>query len=367
MSFITALGVAVPRYKIEQRVISDFMQKVTDDSEEKRKIAAVFRASGIRSRHSVLSDYGKSEDFDFFPDTENLQPFPGTASRMETYRQEAIALSIAAVEESQKSGAFDFASVTHLITVSCTGMYAPGLDVDLINHFGMPPTVVRSCVNFMGCFAAITAIKMGDAFCRARKDAKVLIVCTELCSLHFQRKCSDDNILANALFGDGSAALVMEATAGKGMALKVEGFHSELLEVGASAMAWHIGNHGFEMKLSSYVPDVLGSEIGTLVERLARKIGVEMASIGNFAIHPGGKKILEVVIEKLGLRPAALDACYQVLRENGNMSSPTILFVLKRLLEDHSPRRNELILGLAFGPGITMESMMLRVVRSGSA
>lgn len=359
MSFITAIGVAVPEYKLDQTVISTFMERLAVDDEQKRKIRTIFRASAIKTRHSVLADYGKSDHFDFFPNSESLHPFPSTARRMEAYRQHAIGLSSKAVHNIQEYHAFDYDSITHLITVSCTGMYAPGLDIDLITQLPLRSSVNRTCINFMGCFAAINALKTAHAFCQSDPKAKVLIVCTELCSLHFQKDFTDDNILANALFADGSAAMLIESNATTG-SLRIDGFYSDIAHQGADAMAWTIGDLGFEMRLSTYVPEILGKGIQSLVAGLTARTGLPPNSITHYAIHPGGKKILDVVADALQIPQEKLNPCYSVLRDYGNMSSPTIVFVLKKMIEAQLSR-GETIMGMAFGPGLTMESILLKV------
>jgi predicted naringenin-chalcone synthase len=361
MSFITSVGVAVPSHKIEQPVISNFMQSLAESEEERRKIATVFRASGIKTRYSVLADYGKSNNFDFFPNTVGMNPFPGTASRMAAFREYATSLSIAAIEDCRKHNSFDYESITHLVTVSCTGMYAPGLDIDLVNQLSLNSSVNRTCINFMGCFAAISAIKMADAYCLADHNAKVLIVCTELCSLHFQKDFTDDNILANALFADGAAALLVQSKPGNSISLSIDGFYSDIASNGAEHMAWSIGNLGFEMKLSTYVPEVLAQGIGALVDKLVKKVDIDASQITHYAIHPGGKKILDSASDKLGISHDKLQASYDVLHDYGNMSSPTVLFVLKKMLQANHIQKNDRILGLAFGPGITMESVLLKI------
>lgn len=361
MSFITAIGTAVPAYKLEQNVIAEFMEKLAPDEDQRRKLRTVFRASGIKTRHSVLSDYGRTEQFDFFPNTPNLEPFPGTAQRMQAYRQYALDLSIASVQNLQTQRPFDYSSITHLITVSCTGMYAPGLDIDLVKRLPLQSSVNRTCINFMGCFAAINALKSAEAICMADAKAKVLIVCTELCSLHFQKDFTDDNILANALFADGSAAMLVEAN-GDGLQLRLEGFYSDIAHHGADAMAWTIGDLGFEMKLSSYVPEILQSGIQGLVNGLMSRTGLSQDQITHYAVHPGGKKILDVVAEALTISRERLSSGYQVLRDYGNMSSPTIVFVLKAMLDGKTIRSGDSVMAMAFGPGLTMESLLIKSV-----
>ena len=265
MSFISSIGLAVPANKFAQAQISAFMERLAPTEEIRKTIHTVFRASGIRTRYSVLSDYGKEGAFDFFPNTEGLDPFPGTSLRMKEFRKHAVGLSLDAVRNCLATSTVRASDITHLITVSCTGMYAPGLDLDLVNLLSLKTSINRTCINFMGCFAAISAIKTAYSFCVADPTAKVLIVCTELCSLHFQKEFTDDTILSNALFGDGSGAVLVEAKPTAQALLKIESSHSEILQNGSEHMAWTIGDLGFEMKLSSYVADVLSHEVGSLV------------------------------------------------------------------------------------------------------
>jgi alpha-pyrone synthase len=359
MSFVSSIGLAVPENRFEQSVISSFMEALTSDEEQRRKIRTVFRASGIKTRHSVLADYGRQSSFDFFPNTHGLEPFPQTSQRMQVYQQQAIALSVQAVQDAFQTTPLPTDSITHLITVSCTGMYAPGLDIDLIKQLGLKSSVNRTSINFMGCFAAITALKSAYAICQADSNAKVLIVCTELCSLHFQKNFTDDNILANALFADGAAALLVTADSQHAL-LSIENFHSDIAHQGAEAMAWSIGDFGFEMRLSSYVPNIVGKGIQALVAGLIARHTHE--TMHHFAIHPGGKKILEEVGNALTLPKEKLEPAYDVLMNYGNMSSPSIVFVLKKLLTMGSVKSGENIIGMAFGPGLTMESFLMKRV-----
>jgi predicted naringenin-chalcone synthase len=364
MSFITAIGTANPANRIAQEVLAGFMSRAMQlDDHDSRRLRAIFRASGIAYRHSVLDDYGKAGDYDFFPNSPDFEPFPGTARRMDVFRQNALPLSVAAVEDMKRTlPAIDMQGITHLIVVCCTGMYAPGLDIGLVQHLGLSPQVQRTCITFMGCYAAFNALKVADAFVGRDNHSKVLIVCTELCSLHFQKQISDDNLLANALFADGAAAVLVEGTAQGNVSLALESFYNDLMPEGAGDMAWSIGDVGFEMKLSSYVPDIIRQGIGKLTHKLLDSMAIAVDSIAHFAIHPGGRKILETIEAELNIPKARNDAAYQVLKNYGNMSSPTVLFVLKeicRRLNGHDD--DALIMSFAFGPGLTMESMLLRI------
>lgn len=292
MSYITSIGTAVPDHKFDQAEIGAFMEKAMQLSErDKRKLRTVFQKSGIETRYSVLSDYGKMKDFSFYANTKDFEPFPTTSQRLDEFQKNAVSLSSRAIKDCLGyHKKLSIQQITHLIVVSCTGLYAPGLDIDLIKSLGLKYDVQRTCINFMGCYAAFNALKIGDAVCKSDSTAKVLIVCTELCSLHFQKEVNDDNMLANALFADGSAAILMESTPRKGINLNPEAFHNSLAVNGAEHMTWSVGNIGFEMKLSSYVPDVIQSGISKLTSDLLKKIQIKPSGIRYFAIHPGGKK-----------------------------------------------------------------------------
>jgi alpha-pyrone synthase len=365
MSFITAISTANPSNRIPQPLIAEFMLKTMKfHNGESRKLKTIFKASGIAYRHSVLSDYSRTTDFDFYPepDQQNTQ-YPSTSSRLNIFREHALPLSVNAA-----SGIFlkrpnvTPSDITHLIVVCCTGMYAPGLDIELIKALGLKTSVHRTAINFMGCYAAFNALKIADAFCKADNSAKVLVVCTELCSLHFQREATEDNLLANALFADGSGAVLVEAETDSQFQLQIQAFHNEIAPEGKNDMAWSIGDLGFEMKLSSYVPDIIKRGIASLTKTLLQKISSRFSDIKHFAIHPGGKKILEVIEEELKISKDQNRAAYQVLHNYGNMSSATILFVLDELAKEFTPaNKGEQILSFAFGPGLTMESMILQI------
>jgi prepilin-type processing-associated H-X9-DG protein len=241
-------------------------------------------------------------------------------------------------------------------------MYAPGLDIDLVKKYELSPSVHRTGINFMGCYAAFNAIKVADAFCHQNENAKVLIVCTELCSLHFQKNPTEDNLLANALFADGSAALLVESRTKQRLSLKPETFHTALMPQSAQDMAWTIGDLGFEMKLSTSVPSIIKGGIAELTNTLLHKVSKSLDEIRFFAIHPGGKKILENIETALGISAEKNQSAYRVLRNYGNMSSPTILFVLHAIWNRiQREDENEYILSFAFGPGLTLESMVLKI------
>lgn len=363
MSLITAVATANPDNRFSQPDIAAFMLKMMRlENGESARLRAIFRASGIEYRHSVISDYGRTSKFLFYPE-DLTSPFPTTRDRLEIFREHALPLSVRACEKLfNDSDHISRSEITHLIVVCCTGMYAPGLDIGLVKALGLSTAVDRTAINFMGCYAAFNALKIADAFCRADPDAKVLIVCTELCSIHFQREGTEDNLLSNALFGDGSAAVIVEAKTKSRLQLHIEGFHNELSTTGLTDMAWTIGDLGFEMKLSSYVPEIIRKGIVGLASSLMKKISRELTDVKHFVIHPGGKKILEVIEAELNIPREKNRSAYEVLRKHGNMSSPTILFVLAEQIKKFTADdKDENILSFAFGPGLTMESMVLRI------
>jgi predicted naringenin-chalcone synthase len=252
--------------------------------------------------------------------------------------------------------------ITHLITVSCTGMSAPGLDLQVMELMDLPRHIYRTSVNFMGCYAAIHAMRMGDMICRSEAGAKVLIVCTELCTLHFQREATMDQAASAMLFSDGAAAILMTPDSHPGHGLRIENFYAEVVPRGKSDMAWELSSTGFLMTLSGYVPDLIAEDIEPLVQRALKKNHWQKQDITHWCVHPGGRKILDNISRSLALKQEDLASSYQVLRHYGNMSSPTILFVMKDMLHQADYHRENRMMGLAFGPGLTMETFMASTV-----
>src|SRR5690349_55142 len=203
------MGTAVPECKHDQFEILEFMQRVyAPDEAHRRKLRFLYKQGGIDARYSVIPDYSlPANQWQFYSPTENLEPFPTLEKRMQWFGEHAANLSVSAIKDCLSRT--ENKNITHLITVSCTGLSAPGLDLEIMEKLELPYTLNRSSVNFMGCYAAIHAMKMADAFCKAEPGSIVLIVCTELCTLHFQRELTADNITSSMLFGDGAAALLI--------------------------------------------------------------------------------------------------------------------------------------------------------------
>jgi predicted naringenin-chalcone synthase len=340
------------------------MQRIHASSpEEARKMKFLYHHSGIDTRHSVVPDYNlPTDEWTFYPPTENLEPFPSTEKRMQWYGAHAPVLAVQAIR-SCLEGLEEPASVTHLITVSCTGMSAPGLDLQIMEALALPTSIFRSSVNFMGCYAAIHGLKWADAICRSDPAAKVLVVCVELCTLHFQSDGTKDNISSAMLFADGAAAVLVTPDTDPRGGFRLEQFHSEVSLQGKGDMAWDISSTGFRMTLSSYIPDLLEADFASLVNKALGKAGLGISDIGHWCIHPGGRRILEAIGKSLRLEAGELEPSYSVMREYGNMSSPTLLFVLKRIQDGLKNATGPgLVFAGAFGPGLTMETFIASVV-----
>lgn len=364
-SHINSIGTANPPFKISQQESLDFISQCLDlNIEEKNKMAALYRATGIDFRYSVLEDFKNNPEGDSF--FRNSDSFPTVSQRMAVYKETALPICIKAIEDClAKLPNISPSSITHLITVSCTGMYAPGLDIELIDHLKVKTNIQRTAVNFMGCYGAFNAIKVADVICRADQSAKVLIVSVELCTLHLLDSKEDDHILSGSLFGDGAAAVLISGIPLTTQTLTLESFYCDLLREGKDDMAWHISDFGFQMKLSSYVPELIRGGIKKLTDNLLEHLRLNISNIDFFAIHPGGKRILQVIEQELGLPKEDNFHAYNVLKNFGNMSSPTVLFVLKSIIESLSDKdEHKNILSFAFGPGLTLESMLLKVNNS---
>lgn len=355
MSKIVSIGTAVPKHCHQQMDISQFMQSIYASNEaDKRKIKFLYHQSGIKTRYSVLSDYSKPiHEWKFYPQSESLEPFPSLEHRMSIYNKQAPLLSVDAIRECLNH-IHSHKNITHLITVSCTGMSAPGLDLQIMELMDLENNIFRTSVNFMGCYAALHAMKIADAICKSDEKAQVLIVCTELCTLHFQREATMDNITSSLLFADGSAAILMTSDKFKQDGLTIDNFYSEIISKGKRDMAWELSSSGFLMTLSGYIPELIEEDFRPIVERAIAKENISIADISHWCLHPGGKRILEAIHKSLGFTDGQLNCSYEVLSEFGNLSSASILFVLKKMLQSRNPIKK--MFGAAFGPGLTVET-----------
>jgi alpha-pyrone synthase len=364
---IAAIGTSNPVYEQTQAGAAALAVSILDlDPVQKRLLNYIYRVAGVDSRRSVLSDYCKVlGEFDFFPNS-RLNPFPTTAMRMKVYEDNALTLSLAAIEDClQAIPFFKKQDITHVITVSCTGMYAPGLDIDIIKSLGLNSDTNRTCINFMGCYGAFNALKIANYICMAEPSAKVLIVSVELCTIHFQDRADLSSLITKAIFSDGAAAAIVQAASPHSRQFIFKEFYSDVIPQTNLEIASRIGDQGFDIELSTDVPEIIKSGISEFYDKLLTKSQIALAKDDFYAIHPGGKKILKACEEGLGITAEDNRYAYDVLRNHGNMSSATVLFVLKSIMNDLKNSDNgKNIFSCAFGPGLTIESMLLKVRQS---
>jgi alpha-pyrone synthase len=355
-----------------------------------RLVTAAFNLSGIDTRHTVIEELTLDADAaepKFFDSESQRLLVPSTRVRNELYITEATKLFVEAGRRALEAcPGIEAADVTHVVTVSCTGFYAPGPDYMLVRELGLSPATQRYHLGFMGCYASMPALRTAKQFVEADPNAVVLVVSAELCSLHLRTSNDPDTIVASSLFADGAAAGIVSGRAPeKGeLALSLDLFETVITPIGEGDMAWKIGDEGFEMVLSSYVPHIIDQHIeGALAPLLARDpvlsaaqglAGGQGGSLGtaveHWAIHPGGRSILDKTEAKLGLSQAQLAPARETLRRYGNMSSATILFVMKAILEGAAgtdalapaASDGERVCAMAFGPGLTVETGLMTVI-----
>jgi len=374
---LRSIQTLVPEVTVEQHAVRDMFTAQPGISRlAKRLIATSFDGAGVETRHTVLGELAATEATQapqFLDQESGLLLEPGTAARNDIYAREADRLFIEAARRSLDADSDITASdITHVVTVSCTGFHAPGPDYAIVRALGLSPAVQRYHLGFMGCYAALPALRAAMQFCRADQEAVVLVVSVELCTLHLRSSSDPDAIIASSLFADGAAAALITArelpTAAPGFTL--DGFHTGLIPDGEQDMAWTVGDTGFEMVLSTRVPQLIGTHIDDALrplwqadEHIASALGRQRIGevVRHWAIHPGGRSILDRVQERLELDDRQLQPAREVLRTNGNMSSATVLFVLQRILESEQPEPGDRVAAMAFGPGLTAETALLTV------
>lgn len=342
-----------------------------------RLVRTCFDSAAIDTRHTAVEEMSldfRGPDPLFYDGASGLLLNPTTKDRNDLFATAATALFI---ESASKAVAacpgVAAADITHVITVSCTGFFNPGPDYKIVRALGLNPSVQRYHLGFMGCYAAFPALRAAKSFCEADPNAVVLVVSVELCSLHVRTSNNPDTIMGSSLFADGAAAAVItgrELPAG-GMALELDHFETVLTPVGEDSMAWNIGDHGFEMVLDSYVPKIIDEHIVGALEPLLASApelqGLPYSDIRHWAIHPGGRSILDKVQSKLQLSDEQLIPARETLRNFGNMSSATVMFVLKHILEQPAESERESICSMAFGPGLTVETGLFTKVSAAVA
>ncbi len=361
---IKGIGTAVPRHCIAQEDLAEVAGRFCGlNDKQRRMLPTLYRHAGVQKRHSVVLAGPSNRDAagqSFYQSVEIGGPNgPSTADRMRVYAECATPLAADACRRALAAAQMEPQEITHLVTVSCSGFCAPGVDVQLFHELGLSPSVARTHVGFMGCHGALNGLRVARSFVEADPNARVLLCAIELCTLHHQYGWNPDQIVANALFADGSAAAVcVPGTEENGSEDSLSALSSASMIVPDTEdlMSWRIGDNGFQMGLSARVPDVIRTTLRSWLHGWLATEGVSPEQIGQWGIHPGGPRILQACLEALELEPEAIAASKGVLAEFGNMSSPTILFILDRLRRQQTPGPWVL---LAFGPGLTIEAALV--------
>lgn len=347
---LNRLAIAVPENEVHSAFV-DFAERTLRDRRSRLLFERMVSRSDIRQRWSCLAPAAPGSndllDADGFY---TLGSFPSTAVRMQRYQRDAPTLAATAVERLELGDALQ--QITHLIVASCTGLSAPGIDFEVIRRCNLNSSVERNLLGFMGCNAAINALKLARHIVRSEPDAKVLVVCIELCTLHLQESDDIERLLTFLLFADGCAAALISAES-NGFAL--DGFHAELVPEAAGHITWTIGDFGFDMVLSGEVPATICTALRSGSERVLS--GASPKDIDLWAVHPGGRTVLDAVENAFDLGPTALRNSRAILRDYGNMSSPTVLFVLDAMMKENAPAGTRGC-AMAFGPGLTAETML---------
>ena len=342
---IVGHGSAFPPAMDHLEVWEQFFDRHYDGNRVAEK---VWRSAGIQTRHAVAD-----------PRKEDLSGW-GTGARMRRFVDEAVPLGQEAVEAALKDAGVSAADVGLLAVVSCTGYATPGVDILLARDLGMSPDVQRLHIGHMGCYAAIPGLGAAADFVGARGKPAVLL-CVELPSLHVQPATDElQQMVAHALFADGAAALVLVPSDGAPPGLDVLDVSARTDPSTLDHLTWDVTDLGFRMGLSPKVPDVLARHARPVIDDLLAQHGLLVSDVGGWAVHPGGRRIVEVVGEALDLEDAQVEASYDVLRDIGNCSSATVLFVLSRLLETTPPAPGAPVVAMAFGPGLTLYNALLR-------
>ncbi|PZP14103.1 MAG: type III polyketide synthase [Brachybacterium faecium] len=370
---LRSLEIAVPDTELAQDELRDVFLAQEDLSRlGSRLVSTSFNSSGIQRRYSAVHEWEAqpdgSEPLFFDPETRQFLN-PSTATRNAVYAREATELYVrSAAAALDACEGIEASDVTHVITVSCTGFFAPGPDYRIVRALGLDPSVQRYHLGFMGCYAAFPALRQAQTICQADPNAVVIVVSVELCTLHVRTSNDPDTIVGSSLFADGAAAAVITGRDLPSTApmLRLDHFETVLTPVGEEAMAWNIGDNGFEMVLGTYVPHIIDEHIvEALAPLLARDPSLEglpYRDIDHWAIHPGGRSILDKVEAKLELTREQLEPPRETLRDYGNMSSATVMFVLRNILDRAAAGVEQRVCGMAFGPGLTVETGLMTTI-----
>jgi predicted naringenin-chalcone synthase len=358
---LVGFGTHVPAHSISQDEAVEIHSTLCRiDTERARTLRALYRRSGVAKRHSVLLESSGGpllERQRFYPPArDDMDAGPATAERMLRYELEAPALASAAACAALSSAGIRSADVTHVVTVSCTGFAAPGIDTRVIEALGLSPSTQRTHVGFMGCHGALNGLKVADSLVHADPDAVVIVCAVELCSLHFAYGWNPETMVPNALFADGASAVVGRAAEEGAAPWSVASFATLLIPATSEDMSWRIGDHGFRMTLSARVPDIVREALGGWLRSWLAESDLAVDDVASWAVHPGGPRILDAVEAAAGLGKERTRVSRGILADYGNMSSATVLFTLDRLRSEDAPRP---CVALALGPGLVAEAALI--------
>jgi predicted naringenin-chalcone synthase len=359
------IATASPPFEVEQtNAAEELKNRMGEEGATARLIDIAARYSGIDTRYIVVPDADTRDESKFFTNDDGKHINPDTKSRMDLYEKWSVKLTSEAVEKLLTKNKINPKDINRLITISCTGFFAPGIDYHLINRFNFLKSIKRTHIGFMGCAAALVGVNsVWESLANQNKNSSTtLLVAVEICSLHLHTEATRDNILANMIFADGAAAAIFRNNENPENKhhLKIIATHSILFENSAEFMGWKIGNYGFEMMLSSELPKIILETAVPNVISVLIKEGVEKDDIKHWALHPGGRAILDSLQKGLQLSDKQLIPSRKVLRNYGNMSSASILFVLKEIIHSRKLNKGEYCCAIAFGPGLTMEVVLFR-------
>lgn len=360
----TGLGTAVPDGAVSQAWACEFTLPLCCESDEQRRVMQlIYEGAGVQNRGTVVARPADAahtnEDFYRLREHDDDRG-PSTRRRMEKYEEFSLSLAMDSCESALAQADQDPREITHLVTASCSGFSAPGFDIGLIQNLGLSPETSRTHVGFMGCHGAFNALRVAKAYADSDPNAVVLVCSVELCSLHHYYGWSTEKVIANALFADGSGAVICRGAAADRVPAHAKyrlirnGSH--LLDKSTNAMSWRIGDHGFEMTLSQKVPSLIEQHLAGWLTGFLAKENLQISDVRGWAIHPGGPRILDACLAALSLSSDDLLVSREILANYGNMSSATILFVLDRMKQQalEGP-----VVALGFGPGLTIEAMLL--------
>jgi predicted naringenin-chalcone synthase len=359
-SYLNRIAAVAPRHDVHAAFV-DFAENMLEDQRNRQLFRRMAGKAAIDHRFSCLRmdlpgddgvmgqvPGGEVTAAEFY----EREAFPSTGARMHVYERAAPVL-LRETLDCLRLSPVERDRIRHVIVTSCTGLYAPGLDFEVIDHLRLAPSTERTMIGFMGCYAAINALKQARHIVRSEPDESVLVVNLELCTLHFKETQDLGEVLSYLVFADGCAASLVSSNP---VGFSLDGFRAVQVPNTRDLITWNIRGQGFDMQLSGRVPHEISQ---VLAEHAALIVG-KKNEIDLWAVHPGGRSVLDAVAQALKLSPSAMAASRDVLARFGNMSSATVMFVLRELMAAARPGQQGC--AMAFGPGLTAETMRFHAV-----